>query len=83
MTEQWTNDEERSFKEMQERRERVLAKRREPVAALVRKTNGQLFPSDMTEWLIANADEIRDALAPYDSGIRVEVSGVAHDTNRT
>ena len=73
MTEQWTNDEECRFKEMQERRERAFAKRREPVAALVRKT---LFPSDMTEWLIANADEIRDALAPYDSGIRVEVSGV-------
>jgi hypothetical protein len=72
MTEQWTANEERQFHEMSERRVRVLAKRREPVAALaadLHKVDWQ-FPSNITEWLIANADEVRDVLAPYDSGVR-------------
>ena len=69
MTEQWTADEERKFVEASERRERVLAKRKEPVAKIARMlctTNADYIFG----YLISHADEIRDVLVPYDSGVR-------------
>lgn len=70
--ERWSADEERDFNRMSERRARVLAKRRAAVERIVREMNSPIvLGSDAgVDWLIRNAEQLRDALEPYDSGVR-------------
>ena len=69
----WTKEDERHFNEMAVRRGMVLGKRREAVERAANHANlyGAETTDHLVELLIANADILRDALHPYDSGIRV------------
>lgn len=70
----WSEADEAKFKEMQARRERVQNVRREALhnamagALMYIGRDGDAW--DLLNSMIANADSIRDALAPYDSGTR-------------
>lgn len=69
----WTQEDERRFNEMAVRRGMVLGKRREAVERAANHANlyGAETTDHLVELLIANADVLRDALHPYDSGVRV------------
>lgn len=69
----WTQEDERRFNEMAVRRGLVLGKRRESVDRAANHANlyGARTSDELVELLIAHADILRDALQPYDSGIRV------------
>lgn len=67
--ETWTQRDEALFQESVTRRQRVMEMNRAPVMVAARALTG-LSQSDIADMLIANADSIRDALAPYDSGVR-------------
>lgn len=71
--ETWTRGDEYALQELQARKQRVFAARRRPVESIVSamlsvRTEDQQFTVD---WLISNADIVRDALKPFDSGVRV------------
>lgn len=76
--EQWTPADEMRFLDMQDRRKRVLEARRAPVIELsillAREISDTSFDT-MADWLIHRADEIRDILAPFDSGVRPSKEG--------
>lgn len=70
-TETWTPADEYRLRTMQERKDRVLAARRKPVEDLVRAMPARAFDEEtVTSWLIDYAEAMRDALAPFDSGVR-------------
>jgi hypothetical protein len=71
--ETWTQRDEALFQESVTRRQRVMEMNRAPVMSAARAL-ACLSQSDIADMLIANADSIRDALAPYDSGVRPEVA---------
>lgn len=69
----WTTEDERKFNEMQERRKTVLAKRYEHLMnALIGVTGLSADREYIADFLIEHADAVRDALEPYDSGIRLQ-----------
>lgn len=70
--ERWSVNDERDFQRMATRRERVQAKRRAAVERIVREMDSPIvLGSDAgVDWLIQNAEQLRDALEPYDSGVR-------------
>ena len=70
----WTEVDEERFAAMQERRERVITARRSALVTAL----GRMWPASEPRFgplglkaIIDNAGEIRDALAPYDNGVRV------------
>lgn len=67
----WTQGDEQRFNELLERRSTVMERREKKVRCVAEKIG---FSGAALEALIVglknNADEIRDALDPYDSGIR-------------
>lgn len=69
----WTQEDERRFNEMAVRRKLVLSKRREAVERAANHADlfGAVTTDNLVDLLIANADMLRDALQPFDSGIRV------------
>lgn len=71
--ESWTAAEETLFLETQQRRARVLERRKQPVLEIandiVRLLN-TVGDRKVTDYLINNAEKIVDALRPYDSGVR-------------
>ena len=67
----WTPADESRFTEMTARRALVLGARKEKLARVFKKFPVDGIMDHMIEHLIANADEIRDALLPFDSGVRV------------
>lgn len=69
----WTQEDERRFNEMTVRRSLVLSKKREAVERAAKHANlfGAVTTENLVDLLIANADMLRDALKPFDSGIRV------------
>lgn len=72
--ETWTAAEEAAFSEMAARRDRVTTARRITVERVVDtfpRQIGEELKVAMTGWLIAYADDVRDALRPHDSGVRV------------
>lgn len=90
---QWTHEDEAAFLEMSERRERVVGERTARVDAIVSEItkyaglgnvpacpgSPDMRPSNekLRAALIARADEVRDALAPFDSGVRATDEPVA------
>lgn len=77
----WSAREEAQLQELIERRRRIMEENREPVLVIVGtfrpdpdRIDGantlQEFHSQVADWLIANADALRDALEPFDSGVR-------------
>lgn len=76
--EQWTPAEEMRFLDMQDRRKRVMEARRAPVVELAISITHEISDTtfdQMADYLIKNADEIRDILAPFDSGVRPSKEG--------
>lgn len=69
MNETWTPREEDIFTEMEARRERVMLARKTPVIAIAAQLT-DLTLDEIADYLIEHADSIRDALNPYDSGVR-------------
>lgn len=70
--ETWSQADEVAYNEMGERRDRVLAARRIGVESVVDTfACPEPVKEVLVDWLIQNADAVRDALKPYDSGVRV------------
>lgn len=73
--ETWTPADEAAFHEMTYRRACVMGLRRAAVVAVVETFDDSEsmigMHSSIVDWLINNADAVRDALRPYDSGVRV------------
>lgn len=69
----WTPRDEQVFQELGARREKVLAARLQAVIEAVRPVANRFkMPvAELADVLSHHADEIRDALEPYDSGCRV------------
>jgi hypothetical protein len=70
MTAQWTQADEARFNEMAARRGVVMGARRDKLTRVVKRFPVDGIVDHMINHLIANADEVRDALAPFDSGAR-------------
>lgn len=70
----WTAQDEQQFVEMQQRRERVTTKRREALIKVMTIGVSRTPDIEVVDHFIANAGAIRDALEPYDSGIREVMS---------
>ena len=61
----WSSSDERKFNEMQVRRTRVLADRRERLATALRQTLDAEMADSVIEGLIQNAGSICDALSDF------------------
>lgn len=72
MAEKWTKADEEAFASMALRRDRVLGARRSALREALTPAIGRFVEvSDaLLDAVIERADEVRDALAPYDSGVR-------------
>lgn len=74
--ETWTPMDEHVFIEMAQRRERVKQAQMAPVldiaSEIISLARDALNVETMARHLAENADSIRDALAPFDSGVRVQ-----------
>ncbi len=82
-TETWTRDDDRRLEEMQERKERVLKARLDPLRTLVAEDMPHIRShqaDDIADWLVKHADNLRDLLAPFDSGVRVAPANPLTDT---
>jgi hypothetical protein len=67
----WTAKDEALLLELTERKARLMLENREPVAKLVTELPSRGLAHDtVTDWAISNADALRDALEPFDSGVR-------------
>ena len=67
----WTREDERRYTELHVRRELVLSERRAAVArAVVSAGLANQSATELVDALIQHADAVRDALGPYDSGVR-------------
>ena len=74
--EKWTQKDETALQEMQNRKHRIMDANLEPLMKLIK--DDCLIDSSNDEAIAAalvdNADAYRDALEPFDSGIRCAVS---------
>lgn len=68
----WTKADQRALEELQKRKAEFDSKTRGALIAAVQRADLGAFTQldDICDTLIANADEFRDALAPFDSGVR-------------
>lgn len=74
----WTSHDEALLLELTERKQRIMEERRGAVRQIVQRADYErwvLGPQEVdveavTDSLIAAADALRDALAPFDSGVR-------------
>lgn len=67
----WTTQDEAMLMELTERKQRIMEERRgevRKVAEEIHVTN--MLIDGLTDALIAHAEALRDALAPFDSGVR-------------
>ncbi len=74
----WSRRDEQVLAELLERKRRFELTARMPVHDVVNRIRaalgGAYGPDQMVDEFINNADSIRDALAPFDSGVRVAPS---------
>lgn len=72
----WTPREEAGLIELQQRKARIMAEARAPIAdLLVTMPSGEHgYCEDHIEWFVANAEALRDALEPFDSMVRATAS---------
>lgn len=75
----WTAKDEAALAELQERRSRVMAEHKQAVRAVLQNDDPWAsvpceHPADesLVNWLIENAEPLRDALEPFDSLQRAE-----------
>lgn len=68
----WTAKDEASLQELNERKARIMEENREPlrILAAALPTTHTNDIEDVVDWMISNAEAMRDALEPFDSGIR-------------
>ena len=71
----WTQRDESMLAELIERKRRITDENMAPVKELCNNfSNGipgnRVGPSELADWLVGHADSIRDALEPFDSGVR-------------
>lgn len=71
--ETWTPADEQLLAELNERKQRVDQQQRQPVVDLLSNGCPHVFDReapDVANWMMANADTLRDLLQPFDSGVR-------------
>lgn len=69
----WTQREEAALKELVERRARIMAERRKPLDAIATHIEADTVRGDsIVDSLIKHADALREALRPFDSGVRTQ-----------
>lgn len=68
----WTHTNQRELERLQLAKHEFVTWARAPVAALAKSMLGEVEVSvtDLTDFMINHADSLRDALAPFDSGVR-------------
>lgn len=66
----WTQQQEQRFQALAKEREEALAEMEEPLRRICSAAAG-ISERNLFHFLKANADEIRDALEPFDSGVRL------------
>lgn len=74
--ERWTHSDEADLQRAIDRKDRVIANNMAPVVALIRfagMENEPLSAESIAAGMVAQADAWRDALEPFDSGVRVAV----------
>jgi len=69
MKDRWTNQDEAELQRLLKRKNETIAKNMKPLLALAAHLD-TTSPEDLADDLAAHADELRDALEPFDSGIR-------------
>lgn len=69
MKDRWTHQDEAELQRLTKRKAETIAKNMKPLDALAKKLNTSSDES-LAESLAEHADELRDALEPFDSGIR-------------
>lgn len=72
----WTQKQEQMFQALTKEREEALAEMEAPLKALCNRASG-ISEINLFHFFKANADEIRDVLEPFDSGVRVNIEGGA------
>ena len=65
----WTQQQEHRFQALAKEREDALAEMEAPLKALVERLS-EIAPTNLAHYLKSRADEIRDILEPFDSGVR-------------
>lgn len=82
LTNKWTPQDEAALTKLLDRKKAFEAEARAPLNKLVADMNLSFsgprsssaptppYPSQVVDLLVARADELRDALAPFDSGVR-------------
>jgi hypothetical protein len=73
----WSPKDQAKLQELQQRKaehDAINLKRLVAVVECFGCIGNTTTPEEVAEVLIANADAVRDALAPYDSGVRVEAA---------
>lgn len=66
----WTARDEATFNELQQRKASIMEENSAPLIILAQDAPGCPPQKEFVDWLIANADRVRDALEPFDSGAR-------------
>ena len=68
----WTSKDEAALNELVERKRRIMEENREPVRRALQRMATLISDVDegVVDEFIANADAFRDALEPFDSGMR-------------
>lgn len=69
MKKKWTQQQEQMFQALTKEREEALAEMAAPLKAICRRAAG-ISEANLFHFFKANADEIRDILEPFDSGVR-------------
>ena len=67
----WTNKDEAELQRLINRKEEIKKRNFAPLVDLVVRANVQSYSNrEIAEWMISQACSIRDALDPFDSGVR-------------
>ena len=70
----WTQQQEQMFQALTKEREEALAEMEAPLKDLAERLS-QISQDNLAYYLKSRADEIRDVLEPFDSGVRYAAEG--------
>lgn len=70
----WTQKQEQMFQALTKEREEALAEMEAPLKDLAERLS-QISQDNLAYYLKSRADEIRDVLEPFDSGVRYAAEG--------
>lgn len=80
MKDRWTIQDEAELQRLTKRKAETIAKHMKPLDEIAKKLNTSSDES-LAESLVWNADALRDALEPFDSGVRCAVEKGDSDAN--